>query len=135
MLGGLNWSLDLAGWAAHAPHDPDHQLVASEHNYGGGLAPCFAGCRAAILATHRRYPVVFGELGETDCAHGYIDSMMRFADAHGVSYLGWTWDAVAPGSWSCRGGPSLIQDYRGDPTAFGVGYRDHLVSLGVPFRP
>lgn len=135
MLGGLNWSLDLAGWAAHAPHDPDHQLVASEHNYGGGLAPCFAGCRAAILATHRRYPVVFGELGETDCAHGYIDSMMRFADAHGVSYLGWTWDAVAPGSWSCRGGPSLIQDYRGDPTAFGVGYRDHLLSLGVPFRP
>ncbi|MDQ6819016.1 MAG: glycoside hydrolase family 5 protein [Actinomycetota bacterium] len=135
MLGGLNWSLDLSGWVIHTPHDPDHQLVASEHNYGGGLAPCFAGCRAAILATHRRSPVVFGELGETDCAHGYIDSMMRFADAHGISYLGWTWDAVAPGSWSCRGGPSLIQDYRGDPTAFGVGYRDHLLSLGVPFRP
>jgi hypothetical protein len=61
--------------------------------------------------------------------------MMPFADAHGIGYLGWTWDAVAPGSWTCRGGPSLIVNYAGGPTGFGVGFRDHLLSLGVPFRP
>jgi endoglucanase len=133
MLGGLSWSLDLSGWVTHAPHDPDRQLLASEHNYGG-LAPCSGACRAAILATHRRYPVVIGELGETDCRHGYIDAMMPFADAHGISYLGWAWDAVAPGSWSCRGGPSLIETYAGVPTGFGIGFRDHLQALGVPFR-
>jgi endoglucanase len=130
MLGGLSYSFDLSGWLAHEPRDPIHQLVASEHNYGV-LAPCGAGCRAAIVSTHRRVPVVFGELGETDCRHNYIDAMMRFADAHGISYLGWTWDAVSPGGWSCAGGPSLITSYSGAPTAYGIGLRDHLRMLAA----
>jgi endoglucanase len=127
MLGGLQWSLDLSEWVAHAPRDPRRQLVASEHDYGG-LSPCDAGCRSAIVATHRRVPVVIGELGETDCAHSYIDSMMSFADRNGIGYLGWTWDAVSQGGWSCAGGPSLITSYDGTPTAFGVGFRDHLLA-------
>jgi hypothetical protein len=44
--------------------DPLGQLIASDHNYGG-LSPCERACRATILATHRRVPVLFGELGET----------------------------------------------------------------------
>jgi len=134
MLGGLSWSFDLSGWVAHEPRDPRHQLVAAEHNYGG-LAPCGGGCRAAVLATGRRVPVVFGELGETDCRHSYIEAMMSLADAHGIGYLGWTWDAVSSGGWSCTGGPSLITDYRGTPTGFGVGLRDHLRALGPPAAP
>jgi hypothetical protein len=134
LLGGLDYSSQLSGWAAHAPRDPRHQLIAAQHNYGG-LAPCGASCRGAVLATHRRYPVLFGELGETDCAHGYIDAMMAFADRHGLGYLGWTWDATSPGGWSCSGGPSLITSYRGTPTPYGVGLRDHLRSLGVPALP
>jgi endoglucanase len=128
MLGGVNWSLDLSQWKAYAPRDPLHQLIASEHNYGG-LAPCRAGCRTAILRTHRRYPVLVGELGETDCAHGYIDAFMAWADREGLGYLGWAWDATAPGSWTCRGGPSLITKYDGSPTPYGVGFRDHLRAL------
>jgi endoglucanase len=127
MLGGLSYASDLSEWRAYEPHDPLRQLVASQHNYGG-LSPCGASCRAAVLSVHRRVPVVFGELGETDCAHGYIDPMMRFADAHGISYLGWAWDATDSG-WSCGGGPSLITSYDGAPTAFGVGLRDHLRAL------
>jgi hypothetical protein len=73
--------------------------------------------------------VLFGELGETDCAHGYIDRLMAFADRHGIGYLGWAWDATTDG-WSCRSGPALIRRYDGEPTAFGVGLRDHLRSLG-----
>ena len=122
LLGGLDYAGDLSGWTAHAPRDPDHQLIAAEHNYGG-LSPCAGGCLAAVLATHRRHPVVFGELGETDCAQGYIDQMMRFADQHGIGYLGWAWDATAPGGWTCAGGPSLITSYAGTPTAFGEGLR------------
>jgi endoglucanase len=132
MLGGVSWSLDLSGWIAHEPHDSLHQLVASEHNYGV-LAPCGAPCRTAILATHRHVPIVMGELGETDCAQGYIDAMMPWADRHGISYLGWAWDAH--GGWTCRGGPTLITSYDGTPTPFGVGLRDHFRALGVPFRP
>jgi endoglucanase len=134
LLGGIDWSLDLRGWVAHEPHDPRGQLLASDHNYGG-LSPCLAPCRQGIARTHARVPVLFGELGETDCRHAYIDRMMSFADARGISYLGWTWDATAKGGWTCKGGPSLIKSYDGTPTGFGIGFRDHLRALGVPFRP
>jgi endoglucanase len=128
LLGGLNFSSTLAGWSTHLPKDPLHALVASAHSYGG-LDPCDPGCMAAVLSAHARHPVLFGELGETDCLHGYIDSMMSFADAHGIGYLGWAWDAVAPGTWSCSGGPSLILDYKGTPTPYGAGLRNHLRAL------
>jgi endoglucanase len=129
MLGGLSYSLDLSGWLSHEPHDPDHQLVASEHNYGD-LAPCTGGCRAAILKTDRHVPIVMGELGEADCGQSYIDSMMAWDDAHGISYLGWAWDATDNG-WSCTGGPSLISSYDGAPTAYGIGLRNHLRALAA----
>lgn len=132
MLGGLNWAFSLSGWLAHKPRDPLHQLVASEHNYGD-LSPCYASCQAAIVSAHRGAPVVMGELGETDCKELYIDQMMPFADRHGISYLGWAWDAGA--YWTCGGGPSLITSYDGSPTPFGVGFRNHLRSLGTASRP
>lgn len=74
--------------------------------------------------------MVTGELGENDCAHGYIDQYMPWADAHGISYLGWTWD-----TWDCANGPALISNYDGTPTAFGIGFRDHLASLVKPVLP
>ncbi len=66
-------------------------------------------------------------MGEGDCRHTYIDPYMRWADRHGVSYLGWTWDTH--GGWTCRAGPSLITDYSGSPTGFGIGLREHLRAL------
>ena len=132
MLGGLSYASDLSGWMRFRPHDPLHQLIASEHNYGG-LSPCESSCLAAVLATAGRVPVVFGELGETDCGRGYIDKEMAFADAHGIGYLGWAWDAG--GGWTCGGGPSLISSYDGRPTAYGAGLRDHLRALPPPVEP
>ncbi len=70
-----------------------------------------------------------GELGETDCRHGYIDQLMPWADGHGISYVGWAWNVA-----SCTQEPALISDYRGTPTQFGIGFRDHLRALGVPPR-
>ncbi len=69
-------------------------------------------------------PVVAGEIGENDCGHGYIDSYMAWADAHGISYLGWTWNP-----WDCRVGHGLIADWNGTPNSYGVGLRDHLLAL------
>jgi len=49
---------------------------------------------------------------------------MAWADSHRISYLGWTWD-----TWNCSSGPALITSYSGTPTAFGAGFRDHLVRM------
>ena len=71
--------------------------------------------------------MVVGELGQSDSHHDYIDKWMRWADRRGLSYFGWAWDTK--GGWSCHAGPSLIQNYRGKPTGFGIGFRDHLLKL------
>jgi endoglucanase len=123
MIGGLAWANDLSGWLSNQPTDPAHALVASFHNYN--FNACAASCwdsTVAPLAT--QVPVVTGELGENDCAHGYIDQYLPWADAHGISYLGWTWD-----TWNCASGPALISDYAGTPTAFGIGFKNHLAEL------
>ncbi|TMC31464.1 MAG: glycoside hydrolase family 5 protein [Chloroflexi bacterium] len=128
MVGGLAWANDLSGWLANAPTDPAHALVASFHNYNFNLCDpsCWSGTVAA-LAGH--LPVVTGELGENDCGHGYIDRYMAWADAAGISYLGWTWD-----TWDCSSGPALISDYNGTPTAFGAGFQSHLAALAAQGR-
>jgi hypothetical protein len=71
-------------------------------------------------------PVVVGELGELDCGDSLYPPFLNFADQHGISYLAWAWFAG-----SCRGEPSLITNYSGTPTAYGVGFQQHLTSLGL----
>ena len=126
MLGGVEWASDLRGWLAHVPQDPLDSLVAANHTYYA-FTPCHSACRATLTRIARLFPVVTGELGERDCRHRYIDPYMRWADRHGISYLGWTWDAE--NGWTCTGGPSLIENYAGKPTAFGLGFREHLRRL------
>ena len=75
---------------------------------------------APVLA---QVPVVPGEIGENDCAHGYIDSLMAWLDSHHTGYLGWTWN-----TWDCSSGPSLISSYDGTPTNFGAGFKAHLAT-------
>jgi hypothetical protein len=66
-------------------------------------------------------------MGENDCAAGFIDTYMSWADSIGVSYLGWTWD-----TWNCNSGPALITSYSGTPTPFGAGLQAHLAALAAP---
>jgi endoglucanase len=128
MLGGLDWANDLRGWLAHEPEDPAHALVASNHTYE--FNACGRLCRKSLANIARHVPVVTGELGETDCSHHYIDPYMKWADRHGISYLGWTWDAGGP-RWTCHEGTALIKDYTGTPTRFGIGFRNHLQELAA----
>ena len=127
MVGGLGWSSDLSGWLANEPVDPVHQLVASVHLYN------FSGCNSAacwnqtIAPVAAAVPIVTGEVGESDCGTSFIQPYMAWADTHGVSYLGWTWD-----TWDCKSGPALITSYNGTPTAFGAGLQSHLASLAAP---
>ena len=127
MLGGLGWASDLSQWRAYKPNDPQNQLIASFHFYN------FSGCSAktcwdsTVAPVSQSVPVVTGEFGQDDCAHGLVDQYMNWADVKGISYLGWTWNTG--GGWTCTSGPSLITNYNGTPTNYGVGLRDHLATF------
>ena len=124
IVDGLNWGGDLSGWGAHAPSDPQHQLVAGWHIYsfsGCSTATCWNQTAAPLART---YPVLLTEVGEDDCGTGFLDTILPWADSHHVGYLAWSWNTA-----SCGGGPALISDYSGSPTAFGAGYRRHLAAL------
>lgn len=126
ILSGLAWAQNMRGWLAHVPTDPDRALIAANHTYGG-YTPCLRRCKRTIERIQRKYPVITAELGQGQCGHQYIDSYMRWADRQHISYLGWAWNA-GPG-WACTEGPSLISDYSGTPTEYGIGFREHLLAL------
>jgi hypothetical protein len=137
MIGGLAFASDLSQWLVYQPADPLGQIVASAHFYevlgeqgadGGGKA----GWDATLVPIAAQVPLVTGELGEYDCNHDFTDAYMAWADGHGVGYLPWSWNSG--GDWTCGGGPTLISDYSGSPTPFGVGVRDHLVALAAAGR-
>jgi hypothetical protein len=122
LLPGTEWAHNLGGWVAHLPSDPAKALVASFHNYD--FDPCYAHCREVLVNISHRYPVVTDELGETDCTSSFITPYMNWADRHGIGYLAWAWTAGP--EWSCEEGPSLILNYKGLPTEYGRGFREHL---------
>jgi endoglucanase len=125
LLSGLAYANDLTGWLAHEPADPDHGLAASWHSYNfnacSGL-PCWTSEVAPVIA---HVPLVAGEIGENDCASGYITALTGWLDSESASYLAWAWNA----DFNCSTGPGLITSYRGTPTGYGAGYRAHLRSL------
>src|SRR5262249_39036002 len=96
------------------------------HVYDGNRSNCKdTGCWNGALATvAASYPVITGEMGETDCQHGFIDGFMSWADGKGISYLGWAWNPQ-----NCGQFPSLISNVDGTPTTFGQGLHDHLLQL------
>jgi Cellulase (glycosyl hydrolase family 5)/FG-GAP-like repeat len=139
MLGGLQYASDLSQWLAHKPVDPisgPAQLVASYHSYCGPPGTStVAACQSALNSLRSQewpvvasvassVPVVTGEFGEYDCATTYVSPYMAFADANGISYLGWAWDTYGCGSF-----PALVADYTGTPTAYGIGLKSHLAAL------
>jgi hypothetical protein len=124
MVPGLAYTSDLSGWAAHRPNDSTGNLAASVHlyNFSGCVDTTCWNSRYKTLSTN--VPIVTGENGENDCAHGFVDGYMAWADTLGISYLGWAWNP-----YNCNSFPALITDYKGTPTPFGQGLMTHLQSL------
>ncbi|HSW96535.1 MAG TPA: cellulase family glycosylhydrolase [Candidatus Saccharimonadales bacterium] len=126
MAGGLAWSNDLSQWLTNKPSDSANNLVAAWHVYNFNQcnsATCWDSVQAPISA---QYPIIIGEMGENDCAHGFIDTLMNWMDSHHQNYIGWSWNTA-----SCGGFPALITSYDGTPSNFGIGLRDHLAALSA----
>ncbi len=128
MLGGLGDAEFVdQNWLTYQPSDTRNpsNLAASHHNYsfngGCNTQSCWTTNLAAVAA---KVPINTGELGENDCAHGYIDSYFAWADPLGISYVGWTWN-----NWDCGSGPALVTDFYGTPTStYGEGFKTHLLT-------
>jgi hypothetical protein len=125
MIGGLGWSIDPGpitgpdGWVANRPSDG--QLMVSVHNYdyAGWNTPAIWDNIYAPIA--QQFPVTFGETG----MDVYIEKVMPWCDAHGIGYLAWTWD-----TWGDY--QSLISNYNGTPTTYGLGFKNYLAGLTPP---
>ncbi len=129
MISGPEYAGDLDRWTEFKPADPQNQLVASVHIYGQPLgSPYDDSSRwdTEIAPLAKTTPIVVGELGDSDCTHKFIDKFMPWADSHGLSYVAWAWVTS-----DCAGEPALISNYNGTPTNFGIGFRDHVKSLGL----
>jgi endoglucanase len=121
MVGGLNsGSEDGEKWLKYHPTDHADQLVASVHAYNQ-LNISYFNSNIGVVAA--KFPVVIGETGEYNCADNYLDAILPWADAHGVSYLAWSW-YTGP----CTTEPALISNYNGTPTPYGIGYREYLLA-------
>ncbi|HEY1615997.1 MAG TPA: cellulase family glycosylhydrolase, partial [Streptosporangiaceae bacterium] len=125
MLGGLAYSNDLTQWLTYKPADPDNNLVASWHSYNFNTCSNQSCWTSQITPVIAQVPVIAGEIGENDCADGYLNPLMSYLDSESTSYLAWAWNA----DFNCSSGPGLITDYSGDATAYGAGYESHLKSL------
>jgi hypothetical protein len=126
----VQYSNALSQWLSYKPSDPTGNLVASWHVYNFNACSstaCYDRVVAPVIAS---VPVIAGEIGENDCAHGFIDTLMSWMDAHSGSYVGWAWD-----TWNCSSGPALITDYAGTPTNFGIGLKNHLAALASGATP
>jgi len=124
MLGGLAYSNDLTQWLTYKPTDPKNNLVAAVHVYNFNTCASTSCWDSQLAPVAAQVPLVFGEFGENDCGHSFVDGLMNWADAHSLGYLGWTWN-----NWDCSSGPSLITDYTGTPTAYGQGLKDRLATV------
>ncbi len=125
MLGGEEYANDLTDWLTYEPTDPDHNLVASWHSYNFNTCSTQSCWTSEVAPVAAQVPVVAGEIGENDCADGYVTPLMAWMDSDSISYLAWAWNA----DFNCSSGPGLVSDYTGTPTNYGVGVEAHLKAL------
>ena len=125
LIGSVSYTADLSGWLAHKPTDPIGQMAATWHPYPTfgatwGTPPwaqpnyspeIFTEVQSILAAG---IPVIATETGDQDTAGTVgaplVQTITTFADANGVSVLGWTWDVWQNPDFV------LIKDVNGTPT-------------------
>jgi len=134
MVGGEEYANDLGmpgstsdpSILTYLPTDPDHDIAVSWHSYNFNACSTQSCWTSQVQPVIAQVPVIAGEIGENDCASGYVTPLMTWLDSQQTSYLAWAWNA----DFKCRTGPGLVSDYSGTPTGYGTGVQSHLLSLG-----
>ncbi|WP_426505495.1 cellulase family glycosylhydrolase [Dactylosporangium sp. McL0621] len=124
MVGGLEWTNDMREWLAYKPTDPKNNIAASWHSYSNNACASASCWDSQIAPLAQQVPIVIGEFGADNCGYDYMNTLTTWADAHGLSYLAWTWNP-----WGCSTGAVLIKDYNGTPEpGIGEGLKAHLLT-------
>jgi hypothetical protein len=129
---GIDYANDLTHWSAYEPRDPQHQLIAEAHVYGGNTCGTLACLNTTMAPVARRVPLIFGEVGETyddsSCGSTNVAKFLPWANAHQVGYAAWTWD-----TWgNCE---ALISNYNGTPAhAYGAWIRAFYTGVAASER-
>ncbi len=139
LIAGTNWAQDLSAWVANKPKDSLNQIAAVWHAYPNSATvgdpqaalPKFGSIgytwTGSVLTAG--YPVFISEFGDHDAAgtksSPFVSNLLPWADAHGASYTGWTWDV-----WQDADNV-LIKDASGTPTdGYGAYTKQHYVCRG-----
>jgi hypothetical protein len=107
----------------HKPKDPQNALAASWHSYPGSGCSKVSCWDLIIASLADQVPIIIGEVGDSVCnAPDYIPTLLPWAEKHGLSYLGWTWNTWGDCNYV------LIKDYSGTPTNnYGQSFHDFLL--------
>jgi hypothetical protein len=125
MEGGDQWAGVLDQWLTYHANDPLHNLAASMHSYGASInsscstVTCW---NANVAPVALQYPIIMGEIGETDGGNSFLPVIVPWLNSHGISYCAWTWN-------SDFGGEALVSDYSGTATTYGQGYKTLLAGF------
>lgn len=127
IVSGINFAGGLSNWKKFKPEDSLDSIVVgwNDFDYAGNLSRS----RGDLRSLSKKFPIVVGGFGDTDCNSDYSSKIMNFADGLGISYLAWTWNTEADygGCSNALLGPKLSAYYSGHPSGFGEGVREHFL--------
>ncbi|EGC39159.1 galactose-binding domain-containing protein [Dictyostelium purpureum] len=129
LLSGIQYATSFTMFLDYQPHDPAGQLGVALHSYDFNYCRS-RGCWDTFLRpVYSLFPMVATETGQKDCLHDFLSDFIDYCDKNDIHYLAWSW-LTGP----C-GIPSLIQDYDGTPSNFGLGFKRHLSDLAKGVKP
>lgn len=133
MSPGVQFTNVMDQWVTFKPTDSTGNLAASWHSYALEICTTLSCWNSQVAPVIANSPLIVGEIGETDCQGIYVDPLMQWLDEHGGNYAAWAWNTYGCGSF-----PSVISNFDGTPTGYGIEIRNHLLAdqgLPIPTPP
>jgi hypothetical protein len=129
IVSGIEFAGDLSRWDEVKPADPLNSIAVGWNDFD--YTKNLSRSKDDLRRLSKKYPVVIGGFGDTDCNSDYSLKLMRFADQLKLSYLAWTWNTEADygGCANALLGPSESAYFSGHPSGFGKGIRKHYRAI------
>jgi len=122
LISGIQYATSLVRFLEFMPSD--NNMAAAVHVYDFNLCRSRGCWDIYWRPVFEKIPLIAAEMGQTDCATDFIYDVMNYADANGIGFLAWAWLPA-----DCAKDPSIIHDFEGTATDYGIGLQTHLNNL------